>query len=89
MSSPVQRFYAGAKSKIEKDSDLPNFFVYYLTIELGSSTATVSEVRKCYEGCDLHPPSWLASHFSVGLPSLTVASWTSPFLSGKTLMISF
>jgi hypothetical protein len=69
MTSPVQRFYASAKSKIEKDSDLPNFFVYHLTIELGSSTATVSDVRKCYEDCDLHPPSWLASHFSVGLRS--------------------
>jgi hypothetical protein len=69
MSSPVQRFYSSVKSKIEKDSDLPNFFVYYLTIYLGSSTATVSEVRKCYESCDLHPPSWLASHFSVGLRS--------------------
>jgi hypothetical protein len=69
MSSPVQIFYAGVKSKIGKDSDLPNFFVYYLTIEAGSSTVTVSEVRKCYEDCDLHPPSWLASHFSVGLRS--------------------
>jgi uncharacterized protein (TIGR02391 family) len=69
MSSPVQRFYISAKSKIGKDSDLPNFFVYFLTIELGNSTATVSEIRKCYEDCDLHPPSWLASHFSVGLRS--------------------
>ncbi|MGA8616642.1 MAG: TIGR02391 family protein [Xanthobacteraceae bacterium] len=31
--------------------------------------ATVSAVKKCYEECDLHSPSWLASHFSNGLKS--------------------
>jgi hypothetical protein len=69
MNLPARRFYASVKSKIEKDSDLPNFFTYYLTIELGNLAATVSEVRKCYEDCDLHAPSWLASHFSAGLRS--------------------
>jgi hypothetical protein len=67
--TPAQRFYKNVKSKIAKDSDLPNLFVYYLTIELGQRAARVSAVKKCYEECDLHPPSWLASHFSTGLRS--------------------
>ena len=67
--TPTQKFYANAKSKMSKDSDLPNFFVYHLTIELGQRAATVSAVKRCYEECDHHPPSWLASHFSNGLRS--------------------
>jgi hypothetical protein len=69
MNTPIQRFYTKAKSKIGKDSDLPNFFVYHLTIEMNQTTASVSKVRECYEECDLRPPSWLASHFSKGLTS--------------------
>jgi hypothetical protein len=67
--TPVQRFYANAKSKLGKNSDLPDYFVYYLTVELKKSSASVTEVRKCYEECDLHSPSSLASHFSKGLRS--------------------
>jgi hypothetical protein len=69
MYDAVQQFYASSRSKIEKDSDLPNFFAYHLTIELGRPAASVSEIRRCYEECDLHAPSWLASHFSTGLRS--------------------
>jgi hypothetical protein len=65
----VQRFYANAKSKLGKESDLPSYFVYHLTVELKRSAASAAEVRRCYEECDLHPPSWLASHFSKGLRS--------------------
>lgn len=67
--TPLQLFYATAKLKIEKDSDLPNFFVYYLTVNLQRPAVSVSEVKKCYRECDLHTPSWLASHFSNGLKS--------------------
>ena len=67
--TPTQLFYKKAESKKTKDSDLPNFFVYHLTIEQGLPSANVSAVKKCYEECDLHPPSWLASHFSNGLRS--------------------
>jgi len=69
MTASARHFYERVKSHVLKDSDLPNLFVYHLTIELGQRAATVSEVRKCYEECDLHPPSWLASHFSSGLRS--------------------
>jgi Protein of unknown function (Hypoth_ymh) len=69
MKTPTQRFYERTKSKISKESDLPNLFVYHLTIELGHDAASVAAVKKCYEECDLHAPSWLASHFSIGLRS--------------------
>jgi hypothetical protein len=69
MSSRVQGFYNSVRSKVGKDSDLPNFFAYYLTIQLGNPVAMVSEVKRCYEECDLSPPSWLGSHFSLGLRS--------------------
>jgi Protein of unknown function (Hypoth_ymh) len=69
MTTATRRFYSRAKVHLTKDSDLPNFFAYYLTIELGQEAATVTAIRKCYEECDLHAPSWLASHFSNGLRS--------------------
>jgi len=69
MLTPTLRFYEQIKSKLTKESDLPNFFVFFLTIELGQDAATVTAVRRCYEDCDLHPPSWLGSHFSNGLRS--------------------
>jgi hypothetical protein len=69
MSLLTQRFYAGVQSKLAKGSDLANFFIYYLTVELDLPTATVSAVKKCYEDCDLHAPSWLGPYFSAGLRS--------------------
>lgn len=66
----IQKFYALVKSRISKDGDLPNFFTYYLTVKLGQESVTVSDIKKCYEDCDLHAPSWLASHFSIGLRSV-------------------
>jgi hypothetical protein len=67
--NPIQKFYSHAKKSVTKDSDVPNFFVFYLTIEMGQKYATVQNVRDCYYDCDLAPPSWLASHFSNGLKS--------------------
>src|SRR6266705_586182 len=69
MATAAQRFYTRVRKYIGKDSDLPNFFAYHLTIELGGNAATVTAVRRCYEECDLHAPSWLPSHFSAGLKS--------------------
>lgn len=66
----IQKFYALVKSKVSKDGDLPNFFAYYLTVKLEQESVTVSDIKKCYEDCDLHAPSWLASHFSIGLRSV-------------------
>lgn len=68
MKAPA-RFYDRAKSVVVKNSDLPDFFVYHLTVEMEKATATVQAVKDCYAGCDLSTPSWLASHFSNGLKS--------------------
>jgi hypothetical protein len=67
MYSSIQRFYDRVKALLSHESDLAEYFAYYLTVELAQSAATVKSVRECYEACDLLPPSWLASHFSRGL----------------------
>jgi hypothetical protein len=66
---PVTRFYNRVKSKIAKESDVTDFFVFYLTIEMGQPTATAQNIRDCYSACDLAAPSWLASYLSNGLKS--------------------
>jgi hypothetical protein len=68
MNSPARRFYDRVKPLLlGAASDLPDFFTYYLIVEMEQPSATVKAVRECYEACDLVPPSWLASHFSNGL----------------------
>lgn len=67
MNSPARRFYDRAKSAVDKESDLPDFFAYHLTVEMAKPSVTVKAVRDCYDTCDMAPPSWLASHFSNGL----------------------
>jgi hypothetical protein len=69
MNISVREFYDGVKADMQKDSDLANFFAYYITVQLGKPSATVAAVKQCYVDCDLHPPSWLGSHFSAGLRS--------------------
>lgn len=69
MSLSARRFFDRTKSNVVKDSDLPNFFTFHLTIELGQPFVTVQSVRDCYLACDLAVPSWLAPHFSNGLKS--------------------
>lgn len=65
----IQDFYRRIEGLIEKEADVPDFFAYYLTDELGEPSATVARVRDCYAEADLAAPSWLASHFSNGLKS--------------------
>lgn len=69
MTLPTRRFYERATPHISKDGDVPDLFVYYLTIERDEPAATAQGVRDCYEACDLATPSWLASHLSNGLKS--------------------
>ena len=69
MSKTTERFYQRAKRVLTKETDLPDFFVYHLTIDVEQPAATVQMVRDCYSACDLAIPSWLASHFSNGLKS--------------------
>ncbi|HVJ33778.1 MAG TPA: hypothetical protein VND94_11725 [Terriglobia bacterium] len=70
MSNAASRFYDRVKAKIHRETDLADFFVYHITIELKNEAAKVQGVRACYEACDLFAPSWLASHFSNVLKSV-------------------
>lgn len=69
MTQTAARFYEGFKSTIKRASDIPDLFVYHLTIDLGHTSAKVKAVKECYDACDLSTPNWLASHFSNGLKS--------------------
>jgi hypothetical protein len=69
MSTPERRFYSRAKDKLRADKDLPDFFVYYLTVEADGEIASTKAIELCYAKCDLAAPSWLASHLSNGLKS--------------------
>jgi hypothetical protein len=69
MSDTALRFFKRFHQYAGKDSDVPDFFVYHLTIERGEPAATAQGVRACYRACDLAEPSWLASHLSNGLKS--------------------
>jgi hypothetical protein len=63
----IQRFHKRAEPHIAAASDLPDFFVYYLTVEQGEAVASTKAVGECYVACDLAAPSWLASHMSKGV----------------------
>ena len=69
MKSAAERFYGRAKKVVTRAGDLPDFFAYHLTAEREEPAATVEAVKNCYTACDLHAPTWLASHFSKGLKS--------------------
>lgn len=65
----IERFYQRAKRVLTKETDLPDFLTYHLTVDLEQPAASVEMVKNCYSACDLALPSWLASHFSKGLKS--------------------
>src|SRR5579862_9469000 len=69
MNKSAEQFYRRSKRGLTKESDLPDFFVHYLTVDREQPAATVQMVKDCYSACDLAVPSWLASHFSKGLKS--------------------
>jgi hypothetical protein len=69
MSKTAERFYQRVKKVLSKETDLPDYFVYHLTVDLEQPAATVQMVKESYSACDLAIPSWLASHFSNGLKS--------------------
>lgn len=66
-SSQIRRFYKHAEPHITVAADLPDFFVYYLTVEQGEPVASTRAIGECYDACDLASPSWLASHMSKGV----------------------
>lgn len=65
----IKRFYKRAEPHLVAASDLPDFFVYYLTEVQGELFASTKAIVECYEACDLAAPSWLASHMSRGVGS--------------------
>ncbi len=69
MSSAAQKFYSRAKDKMRFEKDLPDFFVYHLTVEADNDAASAKAIEVCYIDCDLAVPSWLPSHMSNGLKS--------------------
>lgn len=69
MTHSAARFYQAIKSSLKRETDLPDFFIYHLTVDLNEPQATTKAIRECYEACDLSPPSWLPSILSTGLKS--------------------
>jgi hypothetical protein len=69
MTSSADRFYRRAKSHIARERDIPDYFVYHLTVELAQPMATTAAIKECYHACDLTPPTWLGPHLSNGLSS--------------------
>ena len=67
MISFANRFYDRIRTHLGRESDLPDFFIYHLTIERGHASATTECIRTCYRECDIAEPSWLAPHLSKGL----------------------
>lgn len=70
MTDAVNRFY----SSIEDVDKIPqgrkiDFFVYFLTVELGRDSVTPMDVNKCFMDCDLESPVRTAAHLSEGLKS--------------------
>jgi len=56
MNKTTERFYLRARKALTKETELPDFFVYHLTVELEQPAATVKSVRECYLACDLATP---------------------------------
>jgi hypothetical protein len=69
MTSPTARFYNRISPHLRKEKDLPDFFVYHLTVEREESSATTQNIRDCYRACDIATPTWLGPHLSNGLKS--------------------
>lgn len=86
MTSPTARFYNRIRTHLVKEKDLPDFFVYYLTVEQEASAATTQDIRDCYRACDIAAPTWLGPHLSNGLkaiPKLFVRSGSGYRLEHK------
>lgn len=70
MTEPALRFYnsisdAGKLSQSERI----DFFAYFLTGEMGQTTFTVADIRRCFDDCSLAVPSFVAQHLSKGTTS--------------------
>jgi hypothetical protein len=65
MSGATNRFYNDiADAGALRQSDLIDYFVYYLTVEAGESYATTAAVDRCFFDCDLQVPANTSAHLS-------------------------
>jgi len=68
MTDAVNRFYNTMEDAAsQSQSALVEFFVYFLTVELGQNAATPKQVRECFAACDLMVPKGVAARLSEGL----------------------
>jgi hypothetical protein len=68
VSEGANRFYNAIEGaqKLEP-KDLVGFFAYYLTVEAGEDSATANAIEKCFNDCDLTPPSRIPAYLSEGV----------------------
>jgi hypothetical protein len=70
MLNPASRFYNAINRVNEVSSrDLVGLFVYFLTVEQGNASATGSDIKQCFNDCELTPPGRIAAYLSEGLTS--------------------
>ncbi len=78
MSSQVSRFYSSIQDVHEVSArDLVGLFVYFLTVEQDSPSATGGDVRQCFIDCELTPPGRIAAYLTEGVaarPQLYIKS---------------
>lgn len=68
MIDAVNRFYNTIENAAnQSQSTLVEFFVYFLTVELGHDVASPRQVSECFAACDLVTPKGVAARLSEGL----------------------
>jgi len=64
----ASRFYNAVEDAENlRPTDLLDFFVYYLTVEIAEDVATASSLEKCFHDCDLVGPGNISAELSRGL----------------------
>ena len=68
MNEAVNRFYNSVDgAATQSQTSLVEFFVYFLTVELGQESATPKDITACFEACDLSVPANVSARLSEGL----------------------
>ena len=68
MTDAINRFYNSIEdAAAQSQSVLVEFFVYFLTVELGQDAATPKQISECFGACDLAIPKGVAARLSEGL----------------------
>jgi hypothetical protein len=68
VTDAVNRFYNSIeKGEEQSQGALFEFFVYFLTVELGQECATPKQVADCFAACDLGVPKNVGARLSEGL----------------------